>query len=73
VPGLTPLPSDANFFLVRVDGGRAQALYEGLMARGIMIRYFTRPDLRDYVRISVGTPEQNTALIAALHAVMREQ
>jgi histidinol-phosphate aminotransferase len=73
VPGLTPLPSDANFFLVRVDGGRAQALYEGLMARGIMIRYFTRPDLRDYVRISVGTPEQNTALLAALHAVMRER
>ena len=73
VPGLTPLPSDANFFLVRVAGGRAKALYEGLMARGIMIRYFTRPDLRDYVRISVGTPEQNTALIAALHAVMGEQ
>jgi histidinol-phosphate aminotransferase len=43
------------------------------MARGIMIRYFTRPDLRDYVRISVGTPEQNTALLAALHAVMRER
>ena len=73
VPGLTPLPTDANFFLVRVVGGRAPTLYEALLARGIMIRYFTRPDLRDYVRISVGTPEQNTALLAALHAVMREQ
>jgi histidinol-phosphate aminotransferase len=72
VPGLTPLPSDANFFVVRVAGGRAAALYDALLARGIMVRYFTRPDLRDYVRISVGTPEQNTALLAALHAVMRE-
>ncbi len=73
VPGLDPLPSDANFFLVRVAGGRARAVYDGLMARGIMIRYFSRPDLRDYVRISVGTPEQNTELLAALHTVMREQ
>lgn len=72
VPGLEPLPSDANFFLVHVAGGQARALYDGLMARGIMIRYFSRADLRDYVRISVGTPEQNTALLAALHTVMRE-
>ena len=72
VPGLTPLPSDANFFLVHVAAGRARALYEGLLERGIMIRYFRRPDLRDYVRISIGTPEQNTRLLDALHELTRE-
>ena len=73
LPGLAPLPSDANFFLVHVADGRARALYEGLLERGIMIRYFRRADLRDYIRISIGTPEQNTRLLDALYTLIREE
>ena len=72
LPGLAPLPSDANFFLVHVAAGQARRLYEALLERGIMIRYFRRADLRDYIRISIGTPEQNTRLLDALHELTRE-
>lgn len=72
LPGLALRPSDANFFLVHVAAGRAHALYEGLLERGIMIRYFSRAELRDYIRISIGTPEQNTRLLDALYNLTRE-
>ncbi len=45
---------------------RARAIKERLARRGILIRYFSKPGLEDCIRVSVGTPEQNDALLAAL-------
>ena len=50
-------------------GARAQTYYEQLKAGGILIRYFSTPRLADRLRITVGTAEQNDALIAALDRV----
>jgi histidinol-phosphate aminotransferase len=66
VPFLRPYPSAANFVLCDVTRGDARALRDGLRRRGIFIRYFDRPGLRDKVRISVGRPEHTDALLAAL-------
>ena len=75
LPGLNVIPSSANFLLCRVasaEPGRAAAeeralgLKNNLAARGILIRYFNKPGLRDCIRVSVGTPAQNDALLAAL-------
>jgi histidinol-phosphate aminotransferase len=63
---LEPLPSEANFLLCGVPRGNARQIKEGLEERGIFIRYFDRPQLRDMVRISVGKPEHTDALIEAL-------
>lgn len=58
-------PSDANFFLVRVDD--AATLYLKLIEKGIVIRdRSSEPKLENCVRITVGTPEENNALITAL-------
>ncbi len=63
---LTPLPSEANFILCRVARGDAREIKQGLEKKGIFIRYFDTPQLRDMVRISVGRPEHTDALIEAL-------
>ncbi len=69
LPGLEPLPSQTNFVLCRVEGRRPEAIIEGLEQRGILIRGFSSPRMKDYIRISVGTPEQNEALLTALREI----
>ena len=63
---LKPFPSQANFILCSVVTGAAQVIHEGLNKRGIFIRYFDTPLLRNSIRISVGKPEHTDALIEAL-------
>jgi histidinol-phosphate aminotransferase len=41
-----------------------------LRDRGILVRYFSTPALRDGIRISVGTPEDNRALLTALREIL---
>jgi len=67
--GLRPLPSEANFLLCHVAGGRARAVHQELRKRGISVRYFDNPRLEDFIRISVGRPEHTDALIAALKQI----
>ncbi len=67
IDGLTPYPSHANYFVARSRDRSPRALFEALVARGILIRDVSKyPMLSDAVRISVGTPEENDALLAAL-------
>jgi histidinol-phosphate aminotransferase len=68
--GLEVAASHANFVLARTASGDAAPLYEGLKARGILVRYFAHPLLRDALRISVGTPEDNAALLDALRTML---
>lgn len=64
--GLSCLPSKSNFLFAKATRPTAARLYESLKARGILVRYFNMPGIDDRLRITVGTPEQNDALIAAL-------
>lgn len=68
--GFTVGESQGNFVFVTVTNGDAEAIYLGLKARGILVRYFKQPGLDDKLRISVGTEEQNQSLIEALVHVM---
>jgi histidinol-phosphate aminotransferase len=66
IPDLAPVPSAANFMLVRTSMPPTQ-LFEALHARGILVRDVSSyPMLSEYIRISVGTPEENDRLISAL-------
>lgn len=62
-------PSEANFILCRLDGLDAVEVKERLAGRGIFVRYFDTPLLRNHLRISVGLPEQNEKVIAALREI----
>lgn len=65
---LQPFESEGNFLLCRVLLGEARMLKEALEQEGIFIRHYNNAELRDYVRISVGRPEDTDALVAALLA-----
>ncbi len=69
---LRPYPTQANFILCRVANGKAQRIHQGLQQRGIFLRYFDTPLLKDCIRVSVGKPEHTDALISAVHMIVEE-
>ena len=71
--GLAVGPSQSNFVLATVPGsvtGGAKGLYEALKQKNILVRYFDADRLRDKLRISIGTPDQNTALLKAIRELV---
>jgi len=65
--GFDVLPSSANFVFARLESAaRARATYQALRDRKILVRYFDRPLLADGLRITVGTDEEISSLLAAL-------
>jgi histidinol-phosphate aminotransferase len=72
IPWLTPYPSDANFILCRLDGLDAVEVKERLAKRGIFVRYFDTPTLRNHLRISVGLEEHVDIIAAALREIGAE-
>ncbi len=58
-------PTDANFFLARVV--KADRIYQYLVTRGIIVRNRSQVQLcNDCLRITIGTPQENNALLAAM-------
>jgi histidinol-phosphate aminotransferase len=66
--GWKVIPSQANFLLAAVPGGDGGSLYRRLKQQGILVRHFDRPGLSHMVRITVGRPEENDALLSAVRA-----
>jgi histidinol-phosphate aminotransferase len=66
--GLPFVPSHANFILVEVGDGRA--IYERLLRKGVIVRPMGGYGLPRHVRVSVGLPEENRRLVAALNEVL---
>jgi histidinol-phosphate aminotransferase len=71
-PGLEVFPSEANFVLVRTFGIDAPRVYAELGKRGILIKCLDGAHglLRDCLRITVGTPEENSRCVAALREIL---
>jgi histidinol-phosphate aminotransferase len=69
---ITPYPSEANFILCRLDGLDAVEVKERLAKRGIFVRYFDTPMLRNHLRISVGLEEHVEVVILALREIGAE-
>ncbi|PZP85480.1 MAG: histidinol-phosphate transaminase [Azospirillum brasilense] len=63
--GYNVVPSVTNFILVHV-GAQAKALNEHLAARGLIIREVGNYGLPEFLRISIGTAEENDLLLAAV-------
>ncbi len=69
---LKPSPSEANFILCRTIGVTGADLWDKLLRRGILVRKYSDNRLKSYIRFSVGRPEENDQLIAALLAIGEE-
>lgn len=64
------LPSGANFVFASHPEYRGEQLYLGLRQQGVMVRHFNKPRIAEFLRITVGTPDENQCLLAALDVVM---
>jgi histidinol-phosphate aminotransferase len=63
---LHPSPSAANFVLFAVEGRDAREVALALRAKGVLVRHYDTPLLRNYIRISAGRPEDTDRLLDAL-------
>ncbi|MBM3140765.1 MAG: histidinol-phosphate transaminase [Chloroflexi bacterium] len=69
---VAPWPSEANFLLCRLTRFDGRAVRDALRRRGVFVRYFETPRLRDHIRMSMGTPEQNDRVLEVFAEVERE-
>ena len=67
--GLAYLPSMGNFLTVNLKQ-EAEPVYQALLNKGVIVRPVANYQMPDYLRITIGTPEQNSRLIAALSEVL---
>jgi histidinol-phosphate aminotransferase len=63
------VPSAANFILVRV--GKGQKVFEALQKQGVIVRPMGGYQLPEWIRISVGTPQENERCLAALKTALK--
>lgn len=81
LPGVSPVPSGANFVLVRVAARPgsapedcAHSVWRRLVDRGVLVRDFSRwPGVEGCLRVTVGTPEENDRFLTELAAVLEEE
>lgn len=66
--GFEVLPSAANFIFARHPGKDAAGIAAGLREKGVIVRHFKQERIAQFLRITIGTPEQNQALLDALDA-----
>ena len=68
--GFKVLPSKANFVLAHHPEHAAESMAESLRAKGIVVRYFAKPRIDKYLRITIGTESQNSLLIDSLKQIV---
>jgi histidinol-phosphate aminotransferase len=68
--GFEVLPSQANFVFARHPAHDAARLAAALRERAVLVRHFKLPRIDQYLRISVGTPQQCDSLLQALGAII---
>ena len=68
--GFQLIPSAANFLFAMPPRMPAQQVAEALREHGVIVRYFNKPRIDQYLRITIGTDAQNQALLEALRSIL---
>jgi len=64
--GISVLPSDANFIFIKFkDKSKTLKFFWDLKEMKILVRHFSKPGLYEYMRITIGTEEENNKLLKA--------
>jgi histidinol-phosphate aminotransferase len=69
--GFQVLPSQTNFVLTKPPRFAAKDWLEKLRRRKILVRWFSTPEVKDYLRITIGTPEEAEKLVKAARGILR--
>lgn len=62
--GLEYVETEANFFLIKVGDGKG--VYEALLKKGVIVRPMASYGLGEFIRVTIGLPQENERFIAAL-------
>jgi len=71
--GFEVLPSAANFIFVRSDEISGEDYFRGLREKNILVRFWGKDPIKDWVRITIGKPEQMGALLAATKELLGKE
>jgi histidinol-phosphate aminotransferase len=71
--GFEVLPSSANFVFAHHGERAGRELFEALREHKVLVRYFDKPRIDNYLRITIGTPAQCDALVSALEAILADR
>ncbi|MDN3648740.1 histidinol-phosphate transaminase [Reinekea marina] len=67
--GFDVLPSKTNFVFAKPNHDSAKNVFNRLRSNDVLVRYFDKPGLNDYLRISIGTPKEMETFIQVLNAL----
>ena len=70
--GFAVLDSRSNFLFASTDRKDGGTLYKELKENGILVRHFDAPRIANWLRITIGTPEQMQALVETLDKILEE-
>ena len=70
--GFSFADSKANFIFAEHESVPAKELFDALREEGIIVRYFNKPRIDNYLRISIGTDEQMDAMITFLKRYLKK-
>ena len=70
--GFSVIDSSANFVFAKYDGLSGKVVYERLKEKGVLVRYFDKARISDYVRITVGSIDECKALVSAAKSIIKE-
>ena len=65
--GFECVPTQANFFLMKV--GKGKEVYDALLREGVIVRPMGSYGLDEYIRVTVGLPEENKRFVGALKKI----
>jgi len=69
--GFSIFPSKANFIFIRHETAGAEALFRQLRENGVLVRYFDKPRIDEYLRVTIGTPSDMNTFLKALKQILK--
>lgn len=73
IPSIEPIPSYTNFILFRTQNISGKKLFDEMYRRGVLLRFFDTPRLKDTLRLTIGKPEQNKIFLETLKKVLKNE
>ena len=71
--GFETVPSVANFIFTRCGSIKGYDLYRRLKAKGVLIRHWNKPEISDYVRVTIGSREQMDIFLDRVRELLKEE
>jgi len=70
IPSIEPVPSSTNFILFKTQNVPGKELFDEMYRRGVLLRFFNTPRLKNTLRVTIGKPEGNKIFLKTLKEVL---